>query len=350
MKPIILGRSVQGASHRRSASEIDCQDSFCYNFLKFNVRSIEYDAVVLAVSDGHGSKSCPYSKDGAQLAARTFCDIIEDVCRKVSAEPESVIASPQPGKPLDNISAYLEREGEVDIPKRVLAEWQRRVLDRTKSEKRVIAKASDGTDDFVSLYRQYGTTLLGLLITEEFFFGFQLGDGDICFAEFADGYEDKITVEKVVEPRKILGVETDSLCSRDAWTKANVVVLRKSVGENVLFTLSTDGYSNSYPNDSSFRIVISDYLRILRDNGHPYVSQQLEGWLRETSDQGSGDDVTFLAAFFPRAPRLTTKSGARHRHPKKLAKMKKNRQYWKRISPKNKRCSSSERFRRSRGH
>ena len=49
MRKICLGQSIQGASHKRTGKE--CQD-----FFKVDVQK-EY--IILAVADGHGSKSCP---------------------------------------------------------------------------------------------------------------------------------------------------------------------------------------------------------------------------------------------------------------------------------------------------
>ena len=67
-KPIIIGTKVQGASHKRTDTE--CQDSYKYLWLSD-------DSLVLAVADGHGSKSCPYSKTGSSIAVNAFCQVIE---------------------------------------------------------------------------------------------------------------------------------------------------------------------------------------------------------------------------------------------------------------------------------
>ena len=60
----VFGESVQGASHIRSGKE--CQDS---------LKKVEKDenTVILAVADGHGSDSCPYSKTGSYVAVNVCC-------------------------------------------------------------------------------------------------------------------------------------------------------------------------------------------------------------------------------------------------------------------------------------
>src|SRR5208282_1676163 len=59
-----------------------------------------------------------------------------------------------------------------------------------------------------------------------------------------------------------------------------------------LILLSTDGYANSFRTDADFLKVGSDILATMRDEGPDYVKSNLESWLLEASQAGSGDDVT----------------------------------------------------------
>ena len=59
----------------------------------------------------------------------------------------------------------------------------------------------------------YGCTLLGMLITDEFVFSYQMGDGDIMCVD-SDG------VRTVIDGDHILGVETHSLSGKNAWEKS----------------------------------------------------------------------------------------------------------------------------------
>ena len=68
MKTIIFGKSVQGASHKRTNTE--CQDSM-------KKMRLSDEAVVLTVADGHGSKTCPYSKAGSSIAVNSFCKVMK---------------------------------------------------------------------------------------------------------------------------------------------------------------------------------------------------------------------------------------------------------------------------------
>ena len=271
MKQVVFGRSVQGASHIRS--ETECQDSY--------KRTICDDGtIILSVADGHGSKACPYSRTGSRIAVNVFCSILKNLYDGYAGNTEQLLT-------------YLNREGDTRISKAIDAEWKKRVIEAHRKNKREISVLENGMDDLSGIYKQYGTTLLGLLITKSFVFAFQLGDGEICYTN-ADG------VEMVIEPDKILGVETHSLSRENAWEKAITIVRRISIEDTLpaMFTLSTDGFANSYKNENEFRTTLNDYLAMINEHGVKTIVDNLPAWLSETSSMGCGDDITVLFAYY----------------------------------------------------
>ena len=76
--------------------------------------------------------------------------------------------------------------------------------------------------------------------------------------------------------------------------------------------LSTDGYANCFGDDESFFKVGADFLSYLRSKGPGFVGEKLEEWLRQSSYDGSGDDITVgLAAranAFPASARSEAKA------------------------------------------
>lgn len=271
MKQIVFGRSVQGASHIRS--ETECQDSYKKTIC-------DDGTIILSVADGHGSKSCPFSRTGSRIAVNVFCSIISNLYAGYAGNNEQLLT-------------YLNREGDTRISKAIDAEWKKRVIEAHKKNKREIHKLDDGTDDLPGVYKQYGTTLLGLLITSSFVFAFQLGDGDIYVTNTTG-------VEKVIEPDKILGVETHSLSRENAWEKAITTVRRIQVNESLptMFTLSTDGFANSYKNENELKTTLKDYLSMINEYGAKTIADNLFSWLSETSSMGCGDDITVLFAYY----------------------------------------------------
>ena len=271
MKQVVFGRSVQGASHIRAGTE--CQDSYKKTIC-------DDGTIILSVADGHSSKACPYSRTGSRIAVNVFCSIIKNLYDGYAEHPEQLVT-------------YLNREGETRISKAIDTEWKKRVVEAHRKNKREIAALEDGSNDLKSVYKQYGTTLLGLLITRTFVFAFQLGDGDICYANASE-------LEQVIEPEKMLGVETHSLSRDNAWEKAITAVRRFDLEDNLpaMFALSSDGFANSYKSEDEFHNTVIDYLKMINEHSARAVEENLPSWLSETSSMGCGDDITLLIAYF----------------------------------------------------
>lgn len=266
----VFGASVQGASHIRSGKE--CQDS---------LKKLEKDAdtVILAVADGHGSDSSPYSKTGSYAAVNVFCKILETYLDTYAAQPEMLFT-------------LLKREGDTKIAREIDMEWKHRILRLHAKCKREVPLDAAGNKDKEAIYRMYGSTLLGLVLTRDFVFAFQLGDGDIVKVSETGVYS-------IIEADKLLGTETHSLCKAESWEKAITFIGKREEKEKlpVLYMLSTDGLANSYKNDEEFQKTCKDYFVLLKEHGVKEVSDQLKTWLQETSALGSGDDITVLFAY-----------------------------------------------------
>jgi serine/threonine protein phosphatase PrpC len=267
----ILSESVQGASHK--LKNIDCQDSF--KWLEVG------DAIILSVADGHGSQSCPYSKTGSQVAVNVFCDLMSDYYKKYSIEDE---------KEREKLVTFLNREGVTLVSHAIEKEWKRRIERNHRENKREMVYNEQNKIDRQKIWRQYGTTLLGLVITPEFYFAFQLGDGDILFLQ-------NNKAEPIVKTEKILGTETYSLSRKNAWEKAlSTVGQMPNQKDRYAFILATDGFSNSYPDEKAFLRTCSEYYKTIQNHGIETVLNNLKNWLNETSENGSGDDITVIFA------------------------------------------------------
>ena len=263
----VISASVQGDSHKRTNKE--CQDS-----LKAHIID---DIAILAAADGHGSDSCPHSRTGAEVAVETFCDILNQYIHDYSNDYDALIS-------------LLNREGETTIARAIDNEWKHRIDGLHKTNNREMPLTDDGDIDHARIWRLYGTTLLGLVITPLFYFAFQLGDGDIILLH-------ENSSDYAVQGDKLLGTETHSLCHIDAWKKA-IANVRRHPEEYTpyAFMLSTDGFANSYPSEAEFLQTCVDYYSAIREHGANTVESNLGNWLDETSASGSGDDITVLFA------------------------------------------------------
>lgn len=271
MKRSVFGTSVQGASHIRS--DIECQDS-----LKKLI--CDDGTIIMAVADGHGSKKCPFSKTGSSIAVNVFCKIMSEYVVNFASAPGTLLT-------------YLNREGDTKVAQAIDAEWKRRVYKNHRDNKREVPLDENGEKILQQVYSQYGTTLLGLMLTEEFIFAFQIGDGDIIFTS-EDGFE------PVIQGDKILGVETHSLGKMEAWKKAITAVRRIDFHDKLpsMFLMSSDGFANSYKNEDEFIKTCIEYFDMVKQYGAKAVDENLKNWLTETSAMGCGDDITLLIAYY----------------------------------------------------
>lgn len=286
MTPIIIGESVIGESHKRR--NIERQDSLLiidgshkHDRTNAFYSEISSDVKLIAVADGHGSEACPYSKTGSQTAANVFCDIMAEYAAKYKADMNDLFVS-------------LNREGETTrLAKWIVSEWEKRILQYHAMAKREIPKKENGDIDAGAIWKQYGTTLLGMLITKGFIFSLQLGDGDIT-------YVDNNGVSPVIEGDKILGVETHSISKPSSWKKVltRVINLDGITEAPFMYILSTDGWLNSHASDEEFNKTCKDYFAMIQEHGTEIVESNLEGWLSETSKMGCGDDITAVFVYF----------------------------------------------------
>ena len=265
MNTVVFGDWAQGASHSRPGHEKECQDYW---------RKVDYlsGVKIVAVADGHGSDKCPYSADGSKYATKVFTSLMTDYCNSYE-DPDEMIA-------------YLRREGEMKIAQEISREWKDKILMIHKGLSREEGLSED------EILRMYGTTLIGLLVTEKYVFAYQLGDGDLT-------YVDEEEVRPLIEPDKFLGVETHSLSKTDSWKKAVVSCMTTPAPGHgpYMYMLSTDGLSNSYVNQQEFYRTCRDYFDLIREHGWKAVKENLKGWLSETSRGGCGDDITAVFVY-----------------------------------------------------
>lgn len=261
-----LKRSVTGANHVRQ--RIRCQDAGKTLVFK--------DFTVMAVADGHGSARCPFSDTGSKIAVNVFCDGVLNIYRKRGNMTE--------------FRSFFEEKGDKPFAKAIVQEWRRRVARAHAGKVRAnkILHSSEDMDDIAMLY---GSTLLGIVIAKDFFYVFQIGDGNIVYIE--DGKLMELTMGE-----KMLGVETNSLALPAPW-KYVCTKMYNTTGPRTapnMFLLATDGFANSYLNQREFYLGCKEYYQAINLYGGEKVSKNLRNWLIETSRMGCGDDITVAIA------------------------------------------------------
>lgn len=274
MKRYLCGECIKGATHERNGKPL--QDSK-------KIMEISDRISILAVADGHGSEKCARSDRGSMIAVNAFCDVMS----------RYLVSYGQNKDGIDNLVSFLNREGDTRFAQDVCEEWQSRVKQSFYKNKVDGMLTDEGKIDWKEVYSLYGTTILGMLITDTFVFSFQIGDGDIVLVNDE-------SISPLVEPEKFLGTETHSLSKTDAWRHAVASIRRKDAEKEVpyLYMMSTDGFANSYASDDEFKKTCSEYYKMIGLHGFDAVKENLAKWLKETSELGCGDDVTVVMAYF----------------------------------------------------
>lgn len=269
----VIGGSVTGASHERTS--LPNQDA-----IEWSPSSSPAEALILAVSDGHGSAKCFRSHVGSQFAVATAIRILQQIIEGHEGSNPSAIKRVADEWLPQNLVRNWRDAVEADLHKNPLTSAELEAV-----EQRDGATARHAVEENPAL--AYGATVLAAAVTETYIVYLQLGDGDILTV--ADTCEVSRPLPK---DERLIANETTSLCSADAWRDFCVHFQVLSDVRPALILLSSDGYANSFRDEPSFLKVGSDFLRLIRTEGAGYVEGNLESWLAEASQSGSGDDIT----------------------------------------------------------
>jgi hypothetical protein len=263
--------------------------------LRWWPRSGAGSTLVLANSDGHGGARYVRSQIGAQLAVRTAVQVLS---RDLLALSRSDTTKTE--NKLDLIQ--LKRTCEEWLPKVLVRRWQERVERHLRryplshDERALVVHETHPVPAHTPKQsrgiRAYGATLLAVLITDTFHLYVQLGDGDILTVN-AEG---RVTRPPLPVDERLIGNETTSLCTPEAWRTVKLYFQPLINPPPSLILLATDGYANSFVDGDAFEQVGADLLEALRSQGVDEISSDLPEWLWHTSISGSGDDITVALA------------------------------------------------------
>jgi hypothetical protein len=274
-----LSASVRGNWHEKTGQKN--QDA-----VRLKNRRGTSGALIMAVSDGHGSARSFRSDRGAALAVECALRVLERFTGRFG----------------DDAPLSLVRN-------QMRTKWWRLLLDEWRNAVRADILAHPFSPvDFAafpepapvtlpgkewpfSAYLAYGATLLITVLTSRFIVHAQLGDGDILTIA-PDG-----TVSRpLARQHKFFADQSASLCTHGAAREFQVSVLSARRNPPAMIMLSTDGYANCFGSDHGFFKVGSDLLAYARERGTAFIASQLSDWLRESSRDGSGDDITVALA------------------------------------------------------
>ena len=268
------GCSRRGASHFRSG--LPNQDAIYWT-------PDPHTPLVMAVSDGHGSPKNFRSEQGSQIAVQVAVDMLLRSYHSFRGD--------------GMLSSDIERWLKQSLAKRLVESWQSAVNAHwqanpfTEAEwARLLKGNSHGARKSIESnpILAYGATLLAVLVTDQFVFCLQLGDGDILSVSVTGE-----TTRPLANDERLMANETTSLCMKNAWEECRVEIVEYELEDfPALILLSTDGYSNSFTSEPDFLKIGSDYLNMIKESDFNQVIEQLPSFLDYASQNGSGDDIT----------------------------------------------------------
>lgn len=264
----VFGSSVQGASHVRT--QTPNQDALEW----LATYGGDQPLIVLALADGHGNPRYVRSHLGAQFAAEAARNTLIDLGRAFYRTPDL---------------ATTKQLAEQQLPLLLVRAWNAAVdahLATNPLEHKPSPPASAEQERLI-----YGSTVVAALVTGAFVLYTQLGDGDVVTVS----EEGEVARPPLLVDERLFADATTSLCLPDAWRAVRTYFQPLADRPPALILLATDGYANSFATDVGFLKAATDIFDMLNQQGHDSVQllrANLHAWLRATSDQGSGDDIS----------------------------------------------------------
>ena len=246
----IIGDTARGAAHVRH----DKPNQDAWGFVQTD------DYVCVAVADGHGSEKHYHSDIGAELAVTSALDLLQAFAAQTFS-----------ARHIKQSAEYLARK--------LVQAWRSAVDEfdggKTPAEQR---------------YNVYGTTLISTLVTADYALYLQIGDGDLLLLDAANH-----VLRPLQKQEQLLANETYSLSTEDAMYRVeHRLQFFSHHPKPQLIFLATDGYANSFADEFGLQQAVQDFQTQINEHGIKTVQENLAQWLYETSEQGSGDDVSVV--------------------------------------------------------
>lgn len=259
--------SEQGYNHIK-ADKV-CQDSSGHY-------SDDLMAVVV-VADGHGSDNYPRTDRGSSFAVEATITAIREFVKTVE---DSVIDISE------DSDSYLEQ-----LAKNILANWYAAVdadLEKYPFSEEELSKVSDKYKKrYMSGQRQekaYGTTLIAVCQTRNYWFGMQIGDGKcVCISQDGSMYE------PIPWDEDCQATITTSICDSEAIEEFRYCFMKECP---VATLMGTDGIDDSYADAEEMYVLYRSILAIFAEHGRETGESEIQAFLPGLSRKGSGDDVS----------------------------------------------------------
>lgn len=268
-----LAISIRGVSHITSGKPV--QD--------YSLSVKGEDFAIAVVCDGHGANKHFRSEKGSELAALVAKDKLTEFFEHNRGW--ELFSNKTEGK--------LAR-----LKLSILSAWQV-AIEKYTEENPFTAdelKMASSSFDYCKAYdvaQPYGTTLLAVLVTREYYLAIMIGDGAISKIDSDYNAELLTFADKTVfddQPHSA----TDSLCESDSYSHIHTAYERIE-GKTYAFGLCSDGMSEAFATDAILLAKINNYLNYYAEEGIEKATSAIEAQLNELSKISAMKDDISLA-------------------------------------------------------
>lgn len=260
--------SVQGASHIKKNKE--CQDAS---------RSYYDDEIAIAVvCDGHGGNDYVRSAVGSSVAAAIAERNIKDFVSSVDKDELK--------RHSDQLLAKLEGS--------IIGNWNEEIYQHYEqnpfTEEEIAVLSSKAQKKYLQEKRiesAYGTTLIAVVVTPDYWFGIHIGDGK-CVAISPDGR----FLQPIPWDDKCFLNATTSICDTRALENFRHFYSEKLP---VAVFVGSDGIDDCFKNDQQLNNLYKTVLYSFTTSEFDSAVSDLHDYLPRLSAKGSGDDVSVAA-------------------------------------------------------
>lgn len=267
MRPSAFNLTKQGASHIKKNKE--CQDaSISFSNEKY---------AIAIVCDGHGGDDYVRSATGASLA----CNVaLENILYFVHAADSKELAEHH-----DKMLKTLEAS--------IIAGWSEAIYEdyaqRPFTDEELSALSEKAKKKYLEgkIDSAYGTTLIAVVLTTEYWFGIHIGDGKCVAINRESKFGQPIPWDE-----KCFLNATTSLCDSNAINNFRHFFSYKLPA--AIF-IGSDGIDDCFSNNEQLYNLYRTVLYSFASTDFDMAKADLEDYLPRLSAKGSGDDVSIAA-------------------------------------------------------
>ncbi len=260
--------TVMGSSHKKARKT--CQDA--------SVSVNKADYILTAVCDGHGGEDYFRSDRGSEFAVKAV---------KLCMTDRDIIPM---------LSFYADDEVKIDemliqLEKSIISKWNDLVA-ADYAEDPFTMDELENVDPRMRLNYAtgqkieyaYGTTMLVNVVTDEFWFGIHIGDGECVIVDHQGNFDHPIPHDS-----KCMLNLTTSICDRTA-----IYNMRHHFSKKIpkaLF-IASDGVGNCFIDDDKLHSFYAMIMDQFETKDESFAILELLDYLPKMSQKGSGDDIS----------------------------------------------------------